>query len=382
MMKPNLRAVGESTRFLWVLLVAGLLVILYFGLKSKGFDSRNDVAWLEEGNGLAFHGHGIAYSEPLFTRAEFPPEMGMTIELALRAHRPFEKKFQFTIEIDAGATESHLVIGQWKDEIIVLQGDDYDYHRRVPRVAIPIEAGREEVFLTVVSGAAGTKLYLDGTVKVGNPDLVLSIPDGEPARLIVGNSTTGLHGWKGEVRGLAIHATALNSADVKSRATGFRESGGFQAGDSSITRVQYSFREGEGEESSDEGGRAVDLSFPDDKSFLTSSPFWSDPDGWKLGWRDREDVVLNFAGFVPFGLVLAALLGKKRRWVMTLLLAGGIGFILSLTIETMQAWMPSRTSSVLDLTLNTAGTILGALCYHCGIKQLIIRVPEDAAERE
>ena len=67
---------------------------------------------------------------------------GLTLELALRIHESFEKKFQFIVELEAGDERSHLVLGQWKDEIIALQGDDYGYSGRKPRVACRVDPER------------------------------------------------------------------------------------------------------------------------------------------------------------------------------------------------------------------------------------------------
>jgi glycopeptide antibiotics resistance protein len=39
------------------------------------------------------------------------------------------------------------------------------------------------------------------------------------------------------------------------------------------------------------------------------------------------------------------------------------GLLLSLTIEIIQSWMPTRYSSILDLVLNTSGTLAGATIY-------------------
>ena len=78
----------------------------------------------------------------------------------------------------------------------------------------------------------------------------------------------------------------------------------------------------------------------------------------------RGDVVVNLVGFVPVGLLLVWAL---RRWTSKASVAAlfwtasGLGLGLSLTIETIQAFLPGRVSSAGDAALNAAGTVLGAL---------------------
>lgn len=362
-MRKTFSTLFRSIPFLWGLLVFGLVVIFYAGLSARGFTFRNDVEWLEGGPGLSFGGQGIAYTDPVFFAAAFSKEEGLTLELALRIHQPFERKFQFIVELEAGDERSHLVIGQWEDEIIVLQGEDYGYDQREPRVACRVDPERAALGLTIVSNERGTKLYVDGRERATRSDLVLKIPESAAgARMILGNSSTGLNPWKGEILGLAYHGRALTEPVVRAHFASFESEGNFGGYASEAPQVLWPLMEGEGEISRDHGSLQADLSFPRGKTFVASNHFLSDPDGWRLGWRDGEDVLLNLAGFVPFGFVLAALLRMRRRGVAVLLLTVLVGFLLSLFIETLQAWMPSRTSSLLDLTLNTAGTMVGALC--------------------
>ena len=79
-------------------------------------------------------------------------------------------------------------------------------------------------------------------------------------------------------------------------------------------------------------------------------------------------VLISLAGnivvFVPLGAALAlALDGLSTR--RRLLLATLIGAGLSLSIELLQATIPSRVTAVDDLLLNTIGTAIGALISLC-----------------
>ncbi len=79
------------------------------------------------------------------------------------------------------------------------------------------------------------------------------------------------------------------------------------------------------------------------------------------------DVVINVIAYLPLGVMLASMLRRRliraqRRhpllmaWLMTLLLAG----IFSATMEFIQAFLPTRVSSPLDLLTNACGALVGA----------------------
>ena len=72
------------------------------------------------------------------------------------------------------------------------------------------------------------------------------------------------------------------------------------------------------------------------------------------------DVVSNFLGYAPMGFLLAlsSLRSGRTRWAVAVaVLCSGL---LSLCMETLQSYLPSRVPSNLDLALNTAGAWAGA----------------------
>jgi VanZ family protein len=74
------------------------------------------------------------------------------------------------------------------------------------------------------------------------------------------------------------------------------------------------------------------------------------------------DVVSNLLGYMPFGsLLLGALVRSGRRLGPSLLVTVAGGALLSLSMETLQNFLPRRIPSNVDWALNTAGTAVGAL---------------------
>ncbi len=94
------------------------------------------------------------------------------------------------------------------------------------------------------------------------------------------------------------------------------------------------------------------------KIFL--EPVWEEFDLSASYWTGN---LKNIVGFVPAGFcfysffVLAAPI--KRALPVTVVL----GAFVSLTIEVLQAFLPTRDSGTTDLITNTLGTYLGVLLY-------------------
>ena len=75
----------------------------------------------------------------------------------------------------------------------------------------------------------------------------------------------------------------------------------------------------------------------------------------------RFDVLGNLLGYAPLGFLLTLALSRlRRRWLPALLASLGAA-LLSFTLECLQSYLPLRVASNVDLALNAAGGVLGAL---------------------
>jgi VanZ like protein len=85
--------------------------------------------------------------------------------------------------------------------------------------------------------------------------------------------------------------------------------------------------------------------------------------------RSIDDVILNFVFYIPLGMLG---LGFRPAGVII-----AIGFACSLTTELIQVFSHTRTPTLLDIVVNTAGTIVGvALQRHLHPR---VRPREDGA---
>ena len=85
---------------------------------------------------------------------------------------------------------------------------------------------------------------------------------------------------------------------------------------------------------------------------------------WPKYWTGF-DVGINILGYAPLGFLLALSALRSRRvfwasWAVSLAVLSAA--LLSLTMESLQTYLPSRVPSNVDLLLNTLGGWLGACC--------------------
>ncbi|MFV2055522.1 MAG: VanZ family protein [Thiohalomonadales bacterium] len=73
----------------------------------------------------------------------------------------------------------------------------------------------------------------------------------------------------------------------------------------------------------------------------------------------RTDVIINLLIYIPMGYLFCHWL-KPDNPSSTMIYATLLGAALSILLEYLQTYLPSRVSSYVDITLNTAGTMLGA----------------------
>lgn len=96
---------------------------------------------------------------------------------------------------------------------------------------------------------------------------------------------------------------------------------------------------------------------------------WVQPDyqAWQqalLFRSSKSDIVLNFLVYVPVGLLVVRGLARQVRWIFLLLLALMAGLVLSLAMELSQLFLPSRVSSMMDVSMNSLGAFVGGLLGH------------------
>ncbi len=357
----------EGNRTGYAFLVCLVLIIiggmLFFGLRPKGYQPANQVQWIEEGPGISFDRFAVAYTNS----EDFSPlrDGGFSVVFAVRPETSSRPDYRILMVVHDGDDERQLVIGQWRNWIVAMNGDDYDARRKVRRINVDFSGEEGAVLVAFTSGESGTRAYLNGQLHKTYSALRLNWPnDGGKARLVVGNSIYGRHPWRGELGGLAVFDTALSAQYIDVLYGEWQEKGKFAFSEHDFLTMLFPLVEGEGKIAHDLSGNSIHLQLPSRMQILKKeflSPVWH------LSENTADfalDVFLNFFGFFPLGFVLAALLARGRRlrryyWQAAILFC----FAFSLSLEIAQVWMPSRYSHLMDLVLNTAGGAMGVGLY-------------------
>lgn len=372
------------TAGLLVLVVSLVMVMGYFGLRPKGYRPQNGAHWLPAEAGLSFDGHGIAFTERFELKRLLDNEF--SVVMALKPDVDEDSSFRFIVVAHDGSDSRQLVIGQWRNLIIALNGDDYNALRKTRRITAAISGSDGAQLVILTTGTNGTRLYVNGELKRYHAQMRLHWPGGADyagaggtdtvgARLVVGNSVYGSHPWSGELTGLAVFARPLQEAAVAELYASWIKTGSFAAFGTPISdsetrlatqspEILYSFSEVAGNIAYDSSGNGLDLRIPprmrilQKKVLAPPTRLWKNTEDWSLL---VVDVALNFFGFIPLGFAMAMLLRriKKTRhhyWI------GACAFCiaLSLVFELTQVWIPTRSSDLLDLILNSMGGAAGA----------------------
>jgi VanZ like family/Concanavalin A-like lectin/glucanases superfamily len=353
----------------WVVLSAAVLIgILIFGLNPKGYEFSNDVNWVIGQPGIRFGKYGIAYTNSFFDPIGDNPSKpnGFSIELALKPEGYQEKGTNVILVLHNGNDRSQLLIWQYHSWIILMNGDDYDNKRRTRRIAVNIDSKTPTTrFLAVTTGEAGTDVYLDGRFVNRKKDLILKIPNGGKTRLLIGNSVYGKKSWQGDIYGLAFYGYSLTDQDIKRHFMRWFQDKNFSFAKIDKPVALYFFNEKKGITALDHAGGKHPIEIPSRMRIFKKKMLSSEWSGFKPSRSLNEDNILNLLGFVPFGFILAATLIKfggnleKYYFLITVLFC----FTVSLIIEILQAWLPSRTSSMPDLIFNTLGALIGAIIF-------------------
>jgi VanZ family protein len=359
--------------------LAVLCVVLCLGLWP--FHSpANAVNWLPNRDGLHFgRSASVFSSQPLLSLpgSERDPT-GATVEIWLQPRRIWDSGT--ILAFYRPEDESTFLFRQSQTDLVLREQIQHDWARPTTESIefddiFNFRKQHQPSFITIVSGAQGTFVYLDGTLAMTRPQFRLSAQD-FTGRLILGDSPRQPDNWSGEILGVAIYQSQLNPEQVQRSFVSWKQNGHPELTTDERNVALYTFDEHSGNTIRSKAATGVDLHIPEkyqvvDKIAL--EPFWSEFEMTHSYWGAA---VKNIVGFMPFGFCfyawLATLFPSRRATLLTVLL----GALVSITIEISQAFLPMRDSGTTDILTNTLGTWIGIAACRLVIPMLLRFFPE------
>jgi hypothetical protein len=333
---------------------------------------RNAVSWVGEGNGLLFGKHGSIVSASPFKTHPTQGGNSCSLEIWLKPSR-----------IDSGAggmvlafylPESRIApfsLRQWRGGLVLEHKSTGSSVANTEIYIGDVFSGLKPVLVTITSSEAGTATFADGTLLKRVPNFAISNRD-LTGQFVIGNAPTTAYSWSGQLKGVAIYDRELSAAEVSQ---GFvdRTNGG-QA-DSAKGRdvvARYRFDENKGNVVGNQIDSATNLLIPE-RFFVLHQEFLERPwDEFRPGWRYWKNVLVNVVGFIPLGFFFCAYLYQLRKAEHPAALTISLGFAVSLTIEVLQAFLPTRDSGMTDLITNTFGTAVGVIAFRHKAVQAVL----------
>jgi VanZ like family/Concanavalin A-like lectin/glucanases superfamily len=330
------------------------------------FSFPNDVSWLPNqaglGSGLRFGKHGTLVSAGSFDSPGVCVSSAVSLELWLEPQKTVASST--VLSFYSPQNYEDFAVRQSLSDFALFRYSGKSQSAAGIRKLYVEEAFKEnrKIFFTVTADEQGTRVYENGSLIQTAREFGLRCQD-LTGVLVVGNSPVANFSWEGTLFGLAFYNRSLGAGEVKQHYDQWTRSPRADLPASLHGISVYLFNEGKGSLIQNFGTAGPGLNIPNTYTILHQrflQPFWEEFRG------DRPfaaDVAINVVGFMPIGFCCAALLSWFLPSKHTLLRSAVLCFLVSLTIEVIQAFMPIRSSGTTDLITNTTGGALGAAVY-------------------
>ena len=339
-------------------------VIFLAGLWPFNFSPENKVRWLKDQNGIEFYGPALVFSTIPFFQSSNIPINSITIELSLQpASEDISHIGHIFSILDEQGSEIFFV-GQWRSHLLLGKGIHGKKNYREIGVRDALKKG-DKRFVTITSGADGTNIYVDGILVKSSPKFqLISVNEKPSGGILLGNAPTGGGYWTGNLFGLAVYDRSLSVEQVlksfenweKNKKSLFQKEEGLVS--------FYLFDEHSGTLVHDSVG-GHHLVIPPKFKVLKRTilvPPWED---FRFTRSYLRDILTNILGFIPFGFFFSAYLRikKPRSTFRLILISIIIAGCMSLSIELIQVYLPTRNSQLTDIITNMLGTVVGAVLF-------------------
>jgi hypothetical protein len=341
------------------------IIWLAVGLWPYTFHLQNHVSLDNNKHCLTFDHLSQAFIQSSFLneKSTFTNKDSFSLELMIKPAYFTSSHVSRIISICDGKDEVFF-IGQWKRGLVV---------RYVNCSKKILETGKDNVltkktpfFITFVKFNDTIQLFVNGKLVANKAVLFPDTANNFKKKLfVIGNSSKGNQQWNGGLYALAAFNKKLTQQKIEKHYKLWEKDRSYsQLRDESVffysfdSKFQRIYKNGSLNSDSSE------LIIPNhllqlQKDFLV--PPWID-----FRWEKDYaiDVIQNLLAFIILGVLATAsfsYLNLNRNILISISTLNSL--LISITIETLQIYLPTRSSQLSDLILNTAGGFLGALIF-------------------
>jgi hypothetical protein len=320
----------------------------------------NDVTWLAGNRGVHFGRHGTILSSSEFKLTDGEGEPARSLEIWVTPASVWETPSTLLAFYNADAPGQFSLRQSY--EALVLETNFRTQPHGVAGARLLLEhvlQPTRPVFITITSGPQRTAVWVNGSLaQTASPFHLES-----SGTLVLATSPVTDDSWSGDLRALAIYNSELTQEKVLSHYKTWTTMGRPKVTPNDCAVALYLFDEGHGNIIGDRSSAGVDLYIPKHYVVLNQRllrAFWKEFSWDEAYWTA---VLVNVVGFVPLGFFLCAYLESVPQVKRAALATVTLGLGVSLMIETLQGFLPTRDSGTTDLITNTLGTCLGSALY-------------------
>ena len=333
---------------------------------------RNRAKWVGNMDGLRFIPNSGVRSAAAFHPQSPKANTSESIEIWLVPGSAQDTNTILSFD-DSDHPGAPFLLRQYKDGLIVRQ--PYIDSQGVPQnkllaVSNAVSEGNP-VFVTVTMGVRDTSIYIDGILSESFTKRGKST-NNLTGQLVVGDGPRGRDGWTGQVRGLAMYGSQLTSSEVAEHYASWEKKQQLinRVGENPV--ALYLFNEHKGDLVLNQLDSTYNLVIPERYFALHPAFLSSVTSDYQPTWGYWQDIGVNIAGFIPYGFFFAILWSElhviKHPSVTTVF----VGLLISLTIEVLQVFLPTRSSGSTDLITNTLGAAMGVMIYRSGLAKRLL----------
>jgi len=332
------------------------------------------VNWLKNENGISFDARGIVYGPVEFRDSDQIPLLGknepFSVELWLSPGSDGHGRFSTIFGLYDDRYQEIFSFSQVKSLLNIsnyqntLKKESTHNWRWINNA---FSKGQMR-FIAITSDKTSTTVYLDGkkTRRCRNFSLILNKELTPKWRMVVGNDPTGKKPWVGKIFGLAIYNHILSPEQVGEHYKNWKgESVSSLLKEKKILAL-YPMDEQNGKLIHNVLDDRYHLSIPAGFKILKKNFLKLSDNALKLKGSSLQDMCINILGFIPLGFLIYLVLNvhhifsKATSWQRIMLAVIG-GTAISLMVEILQAYLPTRNSSLSDLIFNSFGTGIGVI---------------------